>query len=76
MFGELMAKYILALEKLPEPDDKSHMSRLQLLKREELLPYDISDIFHTIRKTGNKATHEFYESIPELLGLMIPIQMN
>lgn len=57
--GEFIAKSALELEKIKEPVMCDQNERINILKREELINKDIENIFHTIRKAVNKATHQF-----------------
>jgi len=43
---------------------------LKLLEREELLTGEILDIFHSLRKNGNRAVHESYESVEDAKTLL------
>lgn len=65
IFGETLARFILAEEKLGEPADNQQLSRLNLIKRDGILPDEFISILHSIRKTGNKASHEAYDSIDD-----------
>lgn len=65
IFGEMMVKFIFALEKLPEPDDNSQVNRLNILGKEDSLTRDLLELFHDIRKTGNRATHEAYGNVKD-----------
>lgn len=70
MFAEMVVKYILAYEKLPDSPDNSQVARLRLLKQEDLLQEEMLQIFHTIRVTGNRATHEAYGSQQEAATML------
>ncbi|OWZ84291.1 type I restriction-modification system endonuclease [Natranaerobius trueperi] len=63
MFAETLVKFIFAVENLEEPEDQKQVSRLAILKKEDLLTDDLLDLFHTIRKIGNKAAHDGYGNI-------------
>lgn len=59
MLAEVMVKYMLAYDGIEEPkDDNSHANRIRLLKRHDLLPYEINNIFYILRKSRNEAAHE------------------
>lgn len=55
---EKLAKLLISVEYLEEPYDNRQVSRLQLLQDQTEIPREIISIFHTIRKSGNKASHE------------------
>ncbi|WP_130859228.1 type I restriction-modification system endonuclease [Gracilibacillus phocaeensis] len=66
LFAETMAKYISAFEEVDEPNGMTQVDRLRLLNQEQLLPKAICDLFHLLRKTGNKATHNpLYGTVEE-----------
>ncbi|KUO59703.1 MAG: type I restriction endonuclease subunit R [Gracilibacter sp. BRH_c7a] len=71
MFGEILSKIILAYENLDEPADNKQISRLNLLRSDGALPDNLMDMFHTIRKSGNKATHEAYGTSDEAKTQML-----
>lgn len=59
MLAEIMVKYMLAYDGIAEPEyDNTHANRITLLKRNDLLPYEISNILFILRKARNLATHE------------------
>ncbi len=59
MLAEIMVKYMLAYDGIAEPEyDNTHANRINLLKRNDLLPVDISNILFILRKARNLATHE------------------
>lgn len=70
IFAEMVVKYLLAYEKIPDSQENSQLARLRLLKQEELLPEEMLQVFHTIRVTGNRATHEAYGSTKEAATLL------
>ena len=53
-----MVKYMLAYDGIAEPEyENTHANRINLLKRNDLLPVDISNILFILRKARNLATH-------------------
>jgi type I restriction enzyme, R subunit len=58
LFGETIAKYILASENIREVYGTKQVERINILRREGLLEPEIEDIFETLRKKGNQASHE------------------
>ncbi len=65
IFGETLAKFVLAEEKMDEPLDNQQISRLNLIKRDGILPDEFLSMLHSIRKSGNRASHEGYDSIQD-----------
>ena len=68
MFGETIVKYIIKLEDVDEiliSHDKSQVNRIKLLKKEDLLPEEIENILHLLRKKRNPAAHDGYENVEE-----------
>ncbi|WP_425504012.1 type I restriction-modification system endonuclease [Salicibibacter cibarius] len=57
VFAETVTKYILAFEEIKETPDTKQIDRLQALKREDLITEELIEMFHVIRKKGNKAVH-------------------
>jgi type I restriction enzyme R subunit len=60
MFAEVMAKYLFAYEKLTEPADGTQIARLNVLGNAGIIPDLLLPPFHSLRKLGNKATHEAF----------------
>ncbi|OSY88528.1 hypothetical protein WH52_07200 [Tenacibaculum holothuriorum] len=54
---EKLASILIDFEQLEEPYDKKQISRLALLANKSDTPLEVISIFHTIRKSGNKASH-------------------
>ena len=54
---EKLGSILLDFEQLEEPYDNKQMSRLAILANNSDTPSEIISIFHTIRKSGNKASH-------------------
>jgi type I restriction enzyme, R subunit len=63
MFSEVLAKYLLAYEKLDDPIDGSQVSRINILSNNGIIPDQLLPLFHSLRKIGNKATHEGFGTI-------------
>ncbi|WP_066226206.1 type I restriction-modification system endonuclease [Formosa haliotis] len=57
ILSEKLASILIDFELLDEPYDKKQMSRLTVLANNSDTPSEIISIFHTIRKSGNKASH-------------------
>lgn len=58
--GEYIASTMIKNDGLEEPFDGSQLERIKILKRNDLINNEIEDIFHIIRKKGNKAVHKTY----------------
>lgn len=54
---EKLASILIDFEQLEEPNDNKQMSRLAILANKSDTPSEIISIFHSIRKSGNKASH-------------------
>ena len=65
MFAEILAKYLLAYENHEDPLDGKQISRINLLDSNGVIPGPLVPLFHSLRKTGNKATHEVYGTTEE-----------
>src|SRR5690554_1473132 len=70
MLEEHMVDYMFAYDNLEEPKEDSYFNKIKLLKREGLLTGEILDIFHSLRKNGNRAVHESFESVEEAKTLL------
>lgn len=57
-FAETMAKEIAATHAVLPPNSPSFDEVLSQLRRRSILPAQITDIFHLIRRKGNEAVHE------------------
>lgn len=58
LFSEQIVKTIFSTLRLREPLQSDHNIRLNILRNDGIAPAMIVDIFHTVRKAGNKAVHE------------------
>lgn len=63
MFAEVLTKYTLAYEKLDDPADGTQISRLNLLNNNGIIPDLLMPPLHSLRKVGNKATHEAFGTV-------------
>jgi type I restriction enzyme R subunit len=63
MFAEIIVNYILAYENIKDPEDGKAISRLNILAAKAIIPDRLLPLFHSLRKTGNQATHEAYGSV-------------
>lgn len=70
-FGELMVKEIAALSGLYDPADReSTNDLLRRLSVQQVIPREIADIFHAVRKSGNEATHSMKGTPAEALAAL------
>ncbi|WP_228448344.1 DUF4145 domain-containing protein [Chryseobacterium sp. CH25] len=56
-----------------ESEDISHLNQhdaIQYLNNHEILPDTITDIFHVVRKSGNRASHNGYNKSDEALFIL------
>ena len=63
IFGEKIVDYMFAYDDLDAPEDSTQYNKLKILKREGLMNEKILDIFHLLRRAGNKAVHDAYDSL-------------
>ncbi len=68
-FGEYMVKEIAARFAFYDPDRReSTFDLLRRLRTVQIVPREIGDIFHAIRRNGNDANHEFGGTPAEALA--------
>ena len=65
MIGETIVNLIFTYDKIPLPYDNTAVKRIDTLYREGMIPRDLTDILHALRKVRNKAAHENYASVEE-----------
>lgn len=71
IIAEKFTHVMLELEKIPEPEyDNTQYNRIQLLKRERVLPREFENILNTIRKDRNDAAHNYSESTARCKSLL------
>ncbi|NVD37647.1 type I restriction-modification system endonuclease [Ensifer sp. HO-A22] len=70
-FGEYMVKEIAALSGVYDPAarETTH-DLLRRLATQQILPREVADIFHAVRKSGNEATHNLAGSPTEALAAL------
>ncbi len=56
-FGELLAELIAAKTGLYDADEQSQLDLLRRLRFERVMPAEVSDLFHSLRTSGNDAAH-------------------
>ncbi|MDE3796449.1 type I restriction-modification system endonuclease [Sinorhizobium meliloti] len=57
-FAELMAKMIAARHASYRDERETFEETLRRLSYDRIIPKEVADVFHTLRKTGNVAVHE------------------
>lgn len=62
LLAEKITDLIIAYEKIYTDEQSTQNDKLRILKRENILPSEILDLFHVIKKLGNKAIHEGHDS--------------
>ena len=65
MMGEIMIKLMFEYDAIPLPVDDKAVTRINKLRREELLDDDMASLFHALRKVRNQAGHTGYESVSD-----------
>lgn len=58
LFGEKVVSYIYAFEDIQESLVNNQDKRINFLKNNDLIDDNLSDMFHSLRKSGNIAVHE------------------
>lgn len=70
-FGEYMVKEIAALSGVYDANSRETThGLLRRLATQQVLPREVADIFHAVRKAGNEATHGFGGSPAEALSAL------
>ena len=70
-FGEYMVKEIAALSGVYDPTARETTNDLlRRLAMQQILPREVADIFHAIRKSGNEAAHSLANSPSEALSAL------
>lgn len=65
MIGETIVNLIFTYDHIPFPRENTAVNRISVLLKEGLITYDLSEIFHAVRKARNKAAHENYVSVED-----------
>lgn len=63
MIGETVVNLMFTYDRIALPIENTAVNRITTLFREGLLPQDLVDILHALRKTRNKAVHDNYSSV-------------
>ncbi|MDQ0316828.1 type I restriction-modification system endonuclease [Amorphus orientalis] len=70
-FGEYMVKEIAALAGVYDPAARETTNDLlHRLKAQQVLPREVVDVFHAVRRSGNAATHDLAGSPAEALSAL------
>ena len=79
LLGESIAKAVLASDNIREAYDTKQVDRLNTMKKEGLAEPEMLDIFHTLRRKGNTASHKASygttEEAKQLLALAYQISI-
>lgn len=62
-FAEVMVSEVLQTEHIALPYDNTQANRINLLKREEIIEYQLAGLLHQLRLKGNEAVHGAFESV-------------
>ena len=57
ILSETLINLIIDYEGISDTAYKDHHAKIQLLQYENIIPIEINDLLHKIRKSGNKAAH-------------------
>ncbi|MBR2004681.1 MAG: type I restriction-modification system endonuclease [Thermoguttaceae bacterium] len=63
--GETVVNLIFEYDRLEPPSENTAAARIVALRRKDILPRDVADILHALRKARNLAVHQNYESAAE-----------
>ncbi|SOB99107.1 type I restriction-modification system endonuclease [Stappia indica] len=70
-FSEFMVKEIAALSGVYEPDARETTNDiLRRLVTRQIIPREVADVFHALRRRGNAAAHEFGGSASDALSAL------
>ncbi|GGF07529.1 type I restriction-modification system deoxyribonuclease [Stappia taiwanensis] len=70
-FAELMVKEVAAISGRYDPELRETVNDLlRRLTAQQVLPREVSDVFHAVRRQGNQATHEFSGTPGEALSAL------
>ena len=70
MMGETIVNLIIQMDGVAVADGATAVDKIKALVYEDLLPADLADILHGLRKARNKAAHENYASEEEAKNLL------
>ena len=62
-FSEVMTNEVFQTEHIPLPYDNTQLNRINTLKNEGIIGYELASLFHTLRQKGNEAVHTGTESV-------------
>ena len=63
LLGERLVSELLAYEHISVGEETTHAERIQIAKRDGLLPQNIDDILYALRKSRNDAVHGSLNSL-------------
>ncbi len=70
MIGETIVNLIFTYDGISLPQNNTAAKRIQTLFREGMIPRDLGDILHALRRSRNKAAHENYASLNDAKALL------
>lgn len=70
MIGETIVNLIFTYDRIALPEKNDAANRITVLSREGLIPRDLSDILHALRRKRNLAVHENYTSTDDAKALL------
>ncbi|MEJ8553091.1 type I restriction-modification system endonuclease [Tepidibacter sp. Z1-5] len=65
MIGEHIVDYMFAYDDLDSPQDNKQITKIKILKNNDLLPYEIDQILYVLRINRNKAAHKNYSNVED-----------
>lgn len=65
MIGEHIVDYMFAYDDLDSPQDNKQITKIKILKNNDLLPYEIDQILYVLRTNRNKAAHKNYSNVED-----------
>lgn len=68
--AETTVNYMFELDGLSPPAKDIPFERIKLLKREGMLPTEVDNMLHSLRKVRNDAVHSGYDSFDDAKGLL------
>ena len=70
MIGETVVNLMYTYDGVEPPLDNTAARRIEVLREEGYLSYDLASILHNLRKNRNKAVHENYASVDKVKVLL------
>ena len=70
MIGETVVNLMYTYDGIQPPMDNNAANRIDVLRAEGYLSYDLTSILHNLRRNRNKAVHENYASVDKVKMLL------